>query len=32
MMSQAIATEMRHATMTPVDRQSEIAYIDNTRA
>jgi len=31
MMSQAIATGMRHATMTPVDHQSEIAYIDNTQ-
>ena len=32
MMSQAIATGMWHATMTPVDRQSEIAHIENTQA
>ena len=30
-MSHAIATGMRHATMTSVDRQSEMAYIDNAR-
>jgi len=32
MMPQAIATGIWHATMTLVDCQSEIAYIDNTRA
>ena len=30
MMTEAIATGMRHATISPVDRQSELAYIDNT--
>jgi len=32
MMSEAIATGMRHATMSAVDRQSEMAYIDHAKA
>ena len=32
MMTEAIATGMRHATISPVDRQSELAYIDNAKA
>jgi len=32
MMSEAIATRMRHATMSAVDRQSEMAYIDHAKA
>ena len=31
MMSEAIATGMRHATMFAVDRQSEMAYIDHAK-
>jgi hypothetical protein len=31
MMSHAIATRMRHATTTPLDRQSEMAYNNNAR-
>jgi len=31
-MSETIATGMRHAKMTPVDHQSEMAYINNARA
>ena len=32
MMSEAIATGIRHATMSPVDRQFEMAYIDDAKA
>ena len=32
MMSEVIATGMRHATMSAVDRQSEMAYIDLAKA
>jgi len=32
MMTNAIATGMRHATMSPVDPQSKLAYIDNAKA
>jgi len=31
-MSEAIATGIRHATMSPVDRQFEMAYIDDAKA
>jgi len=31
MMTEAIATGMRHATMSAVDRQSEMAYIDHAK-
>jgi len=32
MMTEAIATGMRHATMSAEDRQSEMAYIDHAKA
>ena len=32
MMSEAIGTGMRHATMSAVDRQSEMAYMDHAKA
>ena len=32
MLSEAIVTGMRHATMSAVDRQSEMAYIDHAKA
>jgi len=32
MMTEAIATGMRHATMSAVDQQSEMAYIDHAKA
>ena len=31
MMTEAIATGMRHATMSAVDRQAEMAYIDHAK-